>query len=158
MRDVQGSGEIRVQRLGPEDRELARATFALVADVFGEEHTPLSDTYLDQLLQRPEFWAFVATYAGAVIGGMTAHTLMMTAFEGSEVFLYDIAVSPTYQRLGVGRQLIGALRREATSLGISTIFVPADDEDTGAIAFYSALGARPRRVTFFEFGPPEMTA
>lgn len=151
MRVVEENREIRVQRLGPEDRELARATFVLMAAVFGEKHTPLSDTYLDQLLQRPEFWAFAATDAGAVIGGMTAHALMMTAFEGSEVFLYDIAVSPTYQRRGVGRELIGALRRDATSLGVSTIFVPADDEDTGAIEFYSALGGRPRRVTFFEF-------
>jgi aminoglycoside 3-N-acetyltransferase I len=144
MMRVEGNREIRVQRLGPEDRELARATFALTAVVFGEKHTPLSDTYLDQLLQRPEFWAFAAIDAGAVIGGMTAHTLMMTAFEGSEIFLYDIAVSPTYQRRGVGRELIGALRREATSLGVSTMFVPADDEDTGAIEFYSALGGRPR--------------
>ena len=151
MRVVEGSGEIRVRRLGPEDRELARATFTLMATVFGEEHPPLSDTYLDQLLQRTEFWAFAATYAGAVIGGITAHTLIMTAFEGSEMFLYDIAVSPAYQRRGVGRELIAALRREATSLGVSTIFVPADDEDTGAIEFYSALGGRPRRVTFFEF-------
>jgi aminoglycoside 3-N-acetyltransferase I len=149
---VQGNGEIRVQRLGPEDRELARATFALMAAVFGEEHSPLSDTYLDRLLQPPQFWAFAATYDGEVIGGMTAHTLMMTAFEGSEIFLYDIAVSPTYQRCGVGRELIDALRRQATSLGVSTIFVPADDADTEAIEFYSALGARPRRVMFFEFG------
>ena len=151
MRVFDGTDEIRVERLGLGDRELARATFALMAVVFGEKHTPLSDTYLEQLLQPPEFWAFAATYAGAVIGGMTAHTLMMTAFEGAEIFLYDIAVSPTYQRSGVGRKLIHALRREAIGLGISTIFVPVDDEDTGAIEFYSALGGRPRRVTFFEF-------
>jgi aminoglycoside 3-N-acetyltransferase I len=150
-RVVKENGEIRVQGLGPEDRELARATFALMATVFDEEHTPLSDPYLDRLLQKSDFWAFAATCDGGVVGGMTAHILMMTAFEGSEIFLYDIAVSPTYQRRGVGRALIDALRKEATRLGVSTMFVPADDEDTGAIEFYSALGGRPRRVTFFEF-------
>jgi aminoglycoside 3-N-acetyltransferase I len=152
MKVVEGNNEVRVRRLRREDRELARATFALMASVFVEKHTPLSDTYLDGLLQRPDFWAFAATRDGAVIGGMTAHTLTMTAFEGAEIFLYDIAVSPTHQRRGVGRQLIEVLRREAASMGVSTIFVPADDEDTGAIDFYSALGGRPRRVTFFEFG------
>jgi aminoglycoside 3-N-acetyltransferase I len=149
---MQSGGEIRVWRLGPEDRELARDTFALMAAVFGETHTPLSDTYLDGLLRRPEFWAFAPTRAGAVIGGMTAHTLMMTAFEGAEIFLYDIAVSPTFQRRGVGRQLIDALRQAAISLGASTVLVPADEEDTAAVDFYSALGGRPRRVAFFEFG------
>lgn len=90
-------------------------------------------------------------YHDTVVGGLTAHTLMMTAYEGAEVFLYDIAVDPDYQRRGVGRRLIDALRSEASSLGISTMFVPADDADTEALAFYSALGGVPNNVTLFEF-------
>jgi aminoglycoside 3-N-acetyltransferase I len=148
---VEGNGKIRVRRLGPEDRELARATFALMASVFGEEHTPLSDAYLDRLLRHRDLWAYMASCDGAVIAGMTAYTLMMTAFEGAEIFLYDIAVSPAHQRRGVGRALIDTLRRDATAHGVSAIFVPAEDEDGGAIEFYSALGGRPSKVTFFEF-------
>jgi aminoglycoside 3-N-acetyltransferase I len=152
---VEGTGGLRVRRLGPEDRELARATFALMAAVFGEEHTPLSDAYLDRLLRRDDLWAYAATCDGAVIAGMTAHTLVMTAFEGAEIFLYDIAVSPVHQRRGVGRALIDRLRRDAIGHGVSAIFVPAEDEDAGAIEFYSALGGRPSHVTFFEFDAGE---
>ena len=95
-----------------------------------------------------------ATCDGNVVGGLTAHTLPMTAFEGAEVFLYDIAVDADYRRRGFGRRLVAALRSEANRLGIRTVFVPADDEDTHALDFYTALGGTPSRVTLFEFGSP----
>ena len=55
------------------------------------------------------------------------------------------------QRRGIGRRLLAALRRAAHGVGIGTVFVPVDDEDTEAVAFYSAVGGTPRPVTFFEF-------
>jgi aminoglycoside 3-N-acetyltransferase I len=141
-----------VYRLGLEDHKLAQSTFTLMAEVFGEAHTPLSDAYLDRLLARSDFLAITAINSGEVVGGLTAHALMMTAFEGAEVFLYDVAVAPEHQRRGVGRQLVHALRSEAASQGISTVFVPADDEDTHALRFYGALGGTPSKVTIFQFG------
>ena len=74
----------------------------------------------------------------------------MTAYQGAEIFLYDIAVATHQQRRGFGRQLIDALRSEAAARGIQTIFVAADDQDTGALDFYRAIGGSPTRVTFFE--------
>lgn len=141
----------RIQRLGASDVELARSTFLLMARVFGEHHAPLSDGYLGRLLARPDFWAFAGMLDGAVVGGLTGHTLMMTAYEGAEVFLYDIAVDPDYHRRGIGRQLVTALRREASRVGISTVFVSVSDEDAEALEFYTALGGTPSHVTLFEF-------
>jgi aminoglycoside 3-N-acetyltransferase I len=146
-------GDIHIYRLGAQDQERARRTFTLMAEVFGEEHARLSDAYLERLLARPELLAFAAIRSGQVVGGLTAHTLMMTAVEGSQVFLYDIAVAPEHQRHGVGRRLVDALRREAASQGISTMFVPAEDEDVEALQFYTALGGTPSKVTHFEFSP-----
>jgi aminoglycoside 3-N-acetyltransferase I len=122
-----------------------------MAEVFGEEHAALSDAYLDGLLGRAEFWVFAATEAGRVVGGLSAHTLPMTTSERSEVFLYDIAVAPDHQRRGIGKRLVEALRAEASSLGISMVFVLADDEDSGALSFYETLGGGPSKVTQFEF-------
>lgn len=123
-----------------------------MADVFDTPRAALSDDYLDLLLARSEFWAFAALSDGLVVGGLTAHTLQMTAFEGAEVFLYDIAVHPDYQRRGLGRALVNTLRSEAASQSIGTVFVPVEDEDTHALDFYSALGGVATKVTFFEFG------
>jgi ribosomal protein S18 acetylase RimI-like enzyme len=53
------------------------------------------------------------TVDGLLICGLTAHTLPLTRDEVSEVFIYDIAVVPDWQRHGVGRQLISTLRSQA---------------------------------------------
>lgn len=142
----------RVERLGASDRELARQLFALMADVFGEKHRPLSDTGLAQLLGRPDFWA-LAAFAddGRLAGGLSAHTLPTAREPGVELFLYDIAVRPVHQRHGVGRQLLSSLREMAAQAGIHDLFVAADNQDTHALDFYRAMSGRASAVTVFEW-------
>ncbi|MCC6987977.1 MAG: GNAT family N-acetyltransferase [Acidobacteria bacterium] len=143
---------VAIIRLTPADRELARATFLTMAEVFETSGQPLSDAYLDRLLGRDDFWAFAAVADGRVAGGLRAHVLPMTASETAELFLYDIAVRPDCQRQGIGRQLVAALRARGAAHGIDVMFVPADNEDTHALDFYRALGGVPAPVTFFTFG------
>ena len=126
-------------------------TFDLLADVFGEKRDRLSDAYLGELLGRPWFLVFVATVGGRAVGGLTAHVPPMTAYEGAELFIYDVAVADDYQRRGVGRRLLAAVRDEASRLGASSVFVLADNEDAGALAFYRALGGAASGVTLFQF-------
>jgi aminoglycoside 3-N-acetyltransferase I len=139
--------------LKAEHRDLARALFALMAEVFDEECEPLSDGYLDRLLARDGFWALAAFDGEEIIGGLTAHALPMTSAETSELFIYDVAVRRDRQRSGVGRRLIADLRDQAAAAGIEVLFVPADNADTHALDFYRALGGVPSPVTFFTFGP-----
>jgi len=144
--------EIRVERLTVADVELARALFATMARVFAMDTEVLSDRYLTRLLDRDDFWALAASVDGQLVGGLTAHTLPLTRAEVSEVIIYDIAVVPDWQRHGVGRQLMSALRSQAAGAGITVVFVPADNEDTHALDFYQALGGVPAPVTIFTFG------
>ncbi len=137
------------------ERELARELFGLMAEVFGEAHQPLSDAYLDRLLAREDFWAIAAFVEDRLVGGLTAHTLPLTRAELAEVFIYDLAVRPEYQRRGVGRQLVAALRTEASARGVETVFVAADDEDAGALEFYRRLGGAASPVTLFTFDRPD---
>ncbi len=145
--------EIHIARLTGNEIERARELFLMVAEVFETERKPLSDAYLARLLARPEFWAFAASLDGRMIGGLTAHTLPLTRLEEWEIFLYDIAVMPEYQRRGVGRRLVEALREQAAAEGITTVWVPADNEDTHALDFYQALGGEAAPVTIFTFSP-----
>ena len=84
---VTDSDEVQVRRLGARDRGLARVTFDLMAEVFGEKRDRLSDKYLDELLGRSSVLVFAATEGGRAVGGLTAHLLPMTAYEGAEVFI-----------------------------------------------------------------------
>ena len=151
-------GEPVVRRLGVGDRTLARQTCSLMAQVFETDAEPISETYVDGLLGRADFWIIAATVNGEVVGGLTAHTLAMTVYEGSEIFLYDIAVSDAFQRRGIGRLLVGALLDGARALGVRTVFVPAEDEDTHALDFYRALNGAPMAVTMFDFDTSTATS
>jgi aminoglycoside 3-N-acetyltransferase I len=142
-------GGVRTKRLTSGDRDLARTVFSLMAEVFEEKGQPLTDRYVDRLLQRSDFWAIAAFVDAVIVGGITAHTLPLTRAESSEIFIYDIAIRPDHQRKGVGRRLIAALREEAAAVGVTALFVLADNEDEHALDFYRALGAAPTPATVF---------
>ncbi len=144
--------ETRIERLSAADIDQGRELFLMLADVFETDSRPLGGEYLAGLLARRDFWAFAASIDGRVVGGLTAHTLPLTRLEESEIFIYDIAVLPRYQRQGIGRQLVAALRAQASAAGIAVVWVPADNEDTHALDFYQALGGEPAPVTIFTFG------
>ncbi|MBS2016354.1 MAG: GNAT family N-acetyltransferase [Deltaproteobacteria bacterium] len=142
---------LRIQRLGPGDRDAARALFEVMAIAFEEDREPLNDAYVDGLVARRDLWVVVAWQGAAVVGGLTAHVLPMTRSASTELFIYDLAVHPAYQRRGVGRGLISFLRERARAEGHGVIFVPADDEDTHALEFYRAVGGVGAPVTIFTF-------
>lgn len=146
---------MEIRRLGYDDRELARALFVLMAQVFEEEHEALGDAYLERLLSRPDFWALAAFEGNQLVAGVTAYTLPDTKHESSMLFLYDIAVRPEQQRRGIGRALVLALRSLAAGQRIDDVFVLADNEDTHALDFYRALPAAPTAVTMFSFARDE---
>jgi tRNA (adenine37-N6)-methyltransferase len=146
-----GSGVV-IARLGVDDVPRARAALEMMHDVFDEDPEVLSDGYLTRLLADETFWAIGAFEDGVPIGCITGHELAMTRHERSELFVYDLAVRVDDQRRGVGRRLVEALVTGAADRGIDVVFVPADDDDTHALAFYTSLGGRPTTVTMFDLG------
>ncbi len=125
--------------------------------VFAEDDAVADDlpipeeAYLLRLLENSDFWAVVAREGDLVVGAVTAHTLPMTRSPSSELFIYDLGVRADRQRRGIGRALVTELLRLAGAAGIQLSFVPADNEDTHALDFYSALGGEASEVTLFVF-------
>lgn len=142
---------MRIVRLAQGDVALAKAMFAMMAEVFEEPRAELADAYVAALLARTELWALAALEDDdVVVGGLTAHALPLTRLEGSEIFLYDLAVRVDRQRRGIGRRLVTHLREEAGA-AYDNVWVPADDEDEHALDFYRALGGEAAPVTIFTF-------
>ncbi|POH61211.1 GNAT family N-acetyltransferase [Arthrobacter glacialis] len=144
-------GDLEVKRLARGDEAVAAVLFAMMAAVFDEGSAPLSEEYVRKLLGSDSFWAMAAFDGADVVGGLTAHTLPMTRSPSSEVFIYDLAVREDHQRQGVATRLVDELRTGAARIGIYNVFVPADNEDAGALEFYRAQGADAAPVTFFTF-------
>lgn len=141
--------QVTTRRLTADDWRLAGTLFTLMADVFEEERAELGQSALERLLRREEFWALAAFVGSELAGGLTAHALPMTRSESSELFIYDIAVRPEFQRKGVGRALVRDVLAAAHATGIRDAFVSADNEDTHALDFYRALGGKPSPTTMF---------
>lgn len=148
----EGTDGVAVVRLGPGDGPRARAAFMMMHEVFEEDGEELSDAYLATLLADPSFWAIGAFEADEAIGCITGHALPMTRHERTELFVYDLAVREDQQRRGIGRQLVEALVASAADDDIDVVFVPADDDDDHALAFYERIGGRPAKVTMFDLG------
>jgi aminoglycoside 3-N-acetyltransferase I len=146
---------IRTRRLTAADLSLARNLFAMMSAVFEEDATPLREAYLRRLLSREDFWTIAAFVGEHLAGGLTAHALPMTRNETKELFIYDLAVDRPFQRQGVGRALVSALRENACALGMHTVFVPAEADDTGALEFYRTIGGQASPVTMFTFEPSQ---
>jgi aminoglycoside 3-N-acetyltransferase I len=143
---------MQIRRLGRGDEDLARDAFAMMASVFDEGVPDLGAAYIATLLARTDFWAMVALDGEEVVAGLTAHALPMTRSPEAELFIYDLAVRADRQRRGIGRALVLATLARAKEEGLRVAFVPADEEDAHAIAFYRAIGGHPSAVTFFTFG------
>lgn len=143
---------VEIRRLRRGDETMAAQMLAMMAAVFEEGLQHLPDQYLQEILSRDFFWAVAALDGTEVVGGLTAHTLPMTRSPSSEILIYDLAVREDHQRHGIAARLIHELRAAAAVKGIHEIFVPADNADEGALAFYRAQGAIPSPVTHFTFG------
>ncbi|HEU4722719.1 MAG TPA: GNAT family N-acetyltransferase [Gemmatimonadaceae bacterium] len=140
-----------IRRLVTGDRDLARATFTMMAAVFDEPRRPLGDDYVDALLARDDFWAVAALEDDEPVGGITAHVLPMTRSPSRELFVYDVAVREDRQRRGIGRAMLVDLCTQAATAGIASVFVAVADEDVHAMDFYRAVGGAESPVTMFSF-------
>lgn len=115
------------------------------AETNSAEETPL--------IQNPSLCAIGAMYENTIVGGLVAYELPL--LNGTkEMYLYDIAILPDFQRRGIGTMLIATLKDEAKQRGASTIFVEAEADDTAAVAFYRTLESEEIAVRHFNISIP----
>jgi aminoglycoside 3-N-acetyltransferase I len=118
--------------------------------VFEEAEPVISnETNLVKLLSKNNFIAIVVFSENEVVGGLTAYELPMYYSENSEIFLYDFAVKPEFQRIGIGKRLIHSLKDYCKKNGIKEFFVLAHEEDEHAVEFYHSTGGKSEKVINF---------
>jgi aminoglycoside 3-N-acetyltransferase I len=144
--------DISIVKLTPADTTRLDQLLDIYTDVFamtGFVRPPTS--YLLQLLQDPTVTVFVALHDQKVVGGLTAYTLSSLYEKAKLLYLYDLGISPAWQRQGVGTKLIRGLLEYCAGEGISEVFVQADLPDTHAISFYTKNGGIREDVIHFSF-------
>jgi len=146
---------IEIKHLTKEDLSKFTSLINLFNMVFEEESKIGSEANSLKLLNSKYFIALVALTENKVVGGLTAYELPMYYSNSSEIFLYDLAVKPEYQRMGIGKGLLQSLKEYCLKNGIKEFFVMAHEEDEHAIEFYRATGGRGERVVNFLYESSE---
>ncbi len=134
-----------------QDIEDFKALISIFKEVFEDHSPPASPTQLKQLLSDKNFFVITAAHNQKIIGGLTAYILNKYNKPKPEVFLYDIGVTPSFQRQGVGRLLLHHLKEYCKKMNFEMFFVQADGDDSDAIAFYKASKGKPSEVINFDF-------
>lgn len=136
----------RLHRLGSSDLALLRRLNTLFAEVFAEPGTyaahPPDDAYAAAVLAKEHVIAIVALVNEDIAGGLVAYELDKLESRRSEIYIYDLAVTPEYRRRGIATALIGYVQEIAACQGAWVVFVQADHGDDAATALYEKLGTR----------------
>ncbi|MEM1135477.1 MAG: GNAT family N-acetyltransferase [Bacteroidota bacterium] len=129
--------EVEVNKLSANERFSFKKLIKLFEEVFKMEDFILpSEEYLKKLLAKPDFMVFIASSEEKIIGGVTVYTLEQYYHTKPLAYIYDLAVSISFQRKGIGRQLINAVNNHCREQGFEEVFVQADKIDDYAIDFY----------------------
>jgi aminoglycoside 3-N-acetyltransferase I len=124
----------------------------LYARVFERENFKLpSHEYLQTLLNDRSIIFIAAVQDKKVIGGLSAHVLPSVYEPCNELYIYDFAVHPSFQRTGIGRQLLLELKQYGNPTNAKVIFVQADKEDDHALDFYRATGGHEAQVVHYTY-------
>ena len=144
--------ECQIKRLGSHDVIIFQKLIRLFREVFEmEKPGEAEESYLLALLQKPDFIALCAIVENEIAGGLTAYELPLYYSGGSEIFIYDIAIKPAFQRKGFGRKLLVNLEEYCRQSGIKIMFVAANEEDEHAVDFYHSTGGKAEKVIHFNY-------
>lgn len=145
------TGNFETRRLGPDNLSVAQRLFAILREVFAEAPARAGDAHLKGMLENPAIVVLAAFYKDEIVGGLTAYELPMYYADVAELYIYDIAVKPAFQRMGVGKVLLDGIKTHCQGAGIKVIFVDADEVDQNAVDFYRGMGASAEKVVQFTY-------
>src|SRR5260221_4597578 len=148
--------KFEIKHLIKEDLPMFTSMINMFNVIFEEENPTVgSEANSLRLLDDNRFIAIVALAVKEVVGGLTAYELPKYYSYSSEIFLYDLAVQPEYQRMGIGKGLLQSLKEYCFKNGIKEFFVMAHAEDEHAIEFYRATGGKSEKVVNFVYSTDE---
>lgn len=125
-----------IRKLEPHEFTLFRELLEIFRVVF-EIQEDLPDNYhLAKLLSDPGFLVFVVRVDDRVVGGLTIFVLRNYFKVRPVAYIYDVGISPRYQRNGLGKALIDEVCTFCRLNGFEEAYVEAEGDDLDAVSFY----------------------
>ena len=139
----QGLAPVRIRRARPGDA----ATIARLANALNR-HEGLGQNFTPAIIRRDAFgrrrhFTVLLAEADRRIVGYASYTLgYNTDMAAPELFMHDLFVLARWRSLGVGRQLVARVAREAVRRRLTSLGWGVLGNNARAKRFYRRLGAR----------------
>jgi len=144
--------DIKIEKLNHNDINKFTELIWLFEDVFEMKNFKMpAEVYLRKLLEKDDFFVFVALLHNRVIGGLTSYIMHQYYSKSPLVYIFDLAVKTEHQRRGIGKMLIAGNNNYCKSIGVEAVIVQADEVDDHAIQFYHSTGATSEKVILFDY-------
>jgi aminoglycoside 3-N-acetyltransferase I len=135
--DSENDGHIQVSVLKPGQTDQFIRLVRLFENVFEMKDFQMpAEEHLSGVLGNPDFRAFIALNGNRLAGGATVYILHKYYSVKPLAYIYDLAVSPEFQRQGIGGKIIEFIRQYCQENGMEELFVQADEVDGYALTFY----------------------
>jgi ribosomal protein S18 acetylase RimI-like enzyme len=110
---------------------ITNAAYAKYVPLMGRNPQPMDADYQQILAEHPVWLLYVDQQPAGLI---------VLMHEPEALLIYSVAVHPQYQRLGLGRQLLGWAEEQARQAGYATIRLYTNALMVENIALYGRLG------------------
>ncbi len=127
--------EIRIQRMVAVNEQLISGLNSLL-----DEGTSWDTEQGIKFLENPDGVLFLAFSGTKVIGFLTAYLLQRLDKRRAEVLLYEIAVSEQFQKKGVGKKLVEAVKKWAKGRDADEVWVLTYNSNQAAMSLYKSAG------------------
>jgi ribosomal protein S18 acetylase RimI-like enzyme len=143
-----GMEQLSITRLTTDQWEEAQASITLFWDIVP------SQAIIIRFLSNSQNILLSAEVEGVLVGQAIAYILDRWEQEQPMLFLYSIDVVENYQRQGIGRGLIAAVKKIGQAENCSEGFVFTNESNLAAKGLYQSTGGKrsnPDDVVMFEY-------
>jgi aminoglycoside 3-N-acetyltransferase I len=127
---------MEIKKLNSDSLSEFKALIEIFKEVFENDVPIADDKQLGKLLTNPDFLVFVVLLNYKVVGGLTIYVLHTYYGEKPIAYIYDVGISPDFQRQGLGKALIAEVCNFCKQNDFEDAYVEAESEDIDAVSFY----------------------
>ncbi len=138
------STSLSIHLLGPDD---AAILSNVAPDVFDN---PIDAHWTAEFLADPCHHMVVAILDDQVVG-MASAVHYVHPDKGPELWINEVGVAPTYQRRGIGKQLMQALLAHGRAIGCREAWLGTELDNTAARRLYAAVGGTEETMVYVTF-------
>ena len=132
--------EFEIRRMQAGDEPLVLQTVqSLVAEDERDGREP-GIAHLQRFLSLDSNYMILALANGVPVGFLTAYRMPALCCDAPMVYLFEIEVSASFRRQGIGRDMINLLKQLCRHDGVEDIWVGTENDNIAARRLYESTG------------------